>query len=61
MPTLEAFMAKRNPEFHLQHFQLPKYVYGDVTTKGEGVLVLEDVSTKGKVFLLANQIFKTYL
>jgi hypothetical protein len=48
MPTLEAFMVSKNPDFRLQHFQLPHFVYGDVTSKGEGVLVLEDVSIKGK-------------
>ena len=48
MPTLEAFMLSKNPDFRLQNFHLPHFVYGDVTSKGEGVLVLEDVSIKGK-------------
>jgi len=47
MPTLEAFMLSKNPDFRLQNFHLPHFVYGDVTSKGEGVLVLEDVSIKG--------------
>ena len=47
MPTLEAFMHTKNPDFKLQYFQLPHFVYGEATSKGEGVLVLEDVSTKG--------------
>ena len=48
MPTLEAFMLSKNPDFRLQKFHLPHFVYGDVTSKGEGILVLEDVSIKGK-------------
>ena len=52
MPTLEAFMLSKNPDFRLQNFHLPHFVYGDVTSKGEGVLVLEDVSIKGKNLLI---------
>ena len=49
MTTLQSnyFMHSKNPEFRLQHFQIPQFVYGDLTTKGEGVLVLEDLSIKG--------------
>lgn len=42
MPTL---LAKFNHQ--LQYFKLPKYIYGDVTKQGEGVLVLEDLSPFG--------------
>ena len=35
----------------MQHFKTPKFLFGDVTQAGEGVLVLEDLSTQGTVFL----------
>ena len=56
MPTLEAFMLSKNPDFRLQNFHLPHFVYGDVTSKGEGVLVLEDVSIKGKNLLIKGML-----
>ncbi len=47
LPTLINFMKVSNPNMKLKHFTVPKFVYGDVTQNGEGVLVLEDLSAKG--------------
>ena len=47
MPTLQELLENKNPKFKLKHFHLPKFIYGDVTKSGEGVLVLEDLSPFG--------------
>jgi hypothetical protein len=49
IPCLQEFLHSCGKNFFniFQHFSLPKFIYGDVTENGEGVLVLEDVSSRG--------------
>lgn len=51
LPKLLEFAHTNSPQMKLKHFGIPTFLYGDVSTSGEGVLVLEDLTPRG---------FKTY-
>ena len=44
-PLLQSFLKSK--AVTLKHFKVPKFIFGDVNSQGEGVLVLEDLSSVG--------------
>ena len=44
-PLLQTYLKSK--AVTLKHFKVPKFIFGDVNSKGEGVLVLEDLSSVG--------------
>ena len=55
LPSLLSFASSRRADFKLNHLSVPRFFYGDVADeadddeggRGRGVLVLEDLSTRG--------------
>ena len=45
---MQEFLGSRGKSFsNFKYFSIPKFVYGDVNDEGEGVLVLDDLSSRG--------------
>ncbi len=61
IPTLQEFIKTRHPGSTIfQHFMVPKFLHGDVTPEGLGVLVLEDISARGFKTFDVNLIMLDY-